>query len=290
MKRFLFWAVIKVAFCTCIFAQAPNAAPGNNPQYTEALRQNKMTASAQAAIQSSMATPVCSYNFSFGSGDSALNYCVTVNGNITSIETPEAHQNVAVEQAEGYGLCDQTTGVSYSDFAGFGDSGNWGPPSLISQTATAVKIARTTTDGVWTLTQVITQVTGTLPHIRIAMTLKNNTAVPRNALLLRYLDADVDQVVLNSTDANRMGAAEWNSIDMVSPDQAVGLMLQTVGDHLFAHQALVQTVYYPPDPCNAFAHRSTAELIYTDASMVMTFQPLVGAHSSVTANMMYQGW
>jgi hypothetical protein len=237
-----------------------------------------------------MATPVCSYNFSSGAGDSALNYCVTVNGNITSIETPELHQNVAAEQAEGYGLCDQTTGIAYSDFAGLGDSGNWGPPTLISQTATAVKIARTTSDGVWTLTQVITQVTGTPSHIKIAMTLKNNTAVPRNALLLRYVDVDADQVVLNSTDANRLGAAEWNSIQMVGPDEATGLVLQTVGDHTFAHQALVQLVYYPPDPCNAFAHRSTVELIYTDASMVMTYQPLVAARSSVTATMMYQGW
>jgi hypothetical protein len=290
MKKFLLLVLIKVAFCACTLAQAPDAAPANNPQQSAVLRQNKIAAAGQATIQSSMATPVCSYNFSFGSGDAALNYCVTVNGNITSIETPEAHQNVAVEQAEGYGICDQTTGIAYSDFAGMGDSGNWGPPTLVSHSATAVKIARTTSDGVWTLTQVITQVTGTSPHIRIAMTLKNNTAAPRNALLLRYLDADVDEVVLNSTDANRMGAAEWNSIEMVSPDEAVGLMLQTIGDHTFAHQALVQTVYYPPDPCNAFAHRSTVELIYTDASMVMTFQPLVAAHSSVTANMMYQGW
>jgi len=289
MKKFLFGLAIKVAFCTFSFAQAPDAAPANNPPDAAALAQSKVAAS-RAVNRSAMATPACSYNFSSGAGDSALNYCVTVNGNITSIEAPELHQNVAVEQAEGYGLCDQTTGVSYSDFAGMGDSGNWGPPTLVSRTATAVKIARTTNDGIWTLTQVITQVAGTSPHIRIAMMLKNNTAVPRNALLLRYVDADVDQVLLNSTDANRLGAAEWNSIQTVGPDEAVGLMLQTIGDHTFAHQALVQTVFFPPDPCNAFAHRSTVELIYTDASMVMTYQPLVAARSSVTATMMYQGW
>jgi hypothetical protein len=289
MKRILIATLIKVAFCAYSFAEAPSAAPANNPQDTAALVQGKLAA-ARAVNRSSMATPACSHNFSSGAGDTALNYCVTVNGNITSIETPELHQNVAVEQAEGYGVCDLNTGVSYTDYAGLGDSGNWGPPTLVSQTATAVKIARTSTDGIWTLTQVITQGTGITPYIKIGMTLKNNTSVARNAWLIRYLDADVDQVVLNSTDANRLGAAEWNSMEIVGPDQAVGLMLQTVGDHLFAHQALVQTVYTPPDPCNAFAHRSTVELIYTDASMVMTFQPLVGARSSVTATMMYKGW
>jgi hypothetical protein len=86
------------------------------------------------------------------------------------------------------------------------------------------------------LTQVITRGAenpGTSPDIKIAMTLKNNTAVARNAWLIRYVDADVDQVVLKSTDANRLGAAEWNSMQMLSPDQAVGLMLQTVGGHHF---------------------------------------------------------
>ena len=90
---------------------------------------------------------------------------------------------------------------------------------------------------------------------------------------------DQGKFLLNSTDANRLGAAEWNSIQTVGPDEAVGLMLQTIGDHTFAHQALVQTVFFPPDPCNEFAHRSTVELIYTDASMVMTYQPLVAARS-----------
>ena len=50
-----------------------------------------------------------------------------MNGNITSIETPSLHQNVAVEPSQGYGLCDQSTGIIYHDFAGMGDAGtgNW---------------------------------------------------------------------------------------------------------------------------------------------------------------------
>ena len=164
MKR-LFLVVTTAAFCTLSIAETPSTTLTSNPQESAALIKKK-AAAEQAAIQSSMATPACSYNFSSGAGDSALNYCVTVNGNITSIETPELHQNVAGEQAEGYGVCDLSTGIAYSDYGGFGDSGNWGPPSLISQTATAVKIARTTSDGVWTLTQTITQAAGNSPHIK----------------------------------------------------------------------------------------------------------------------------
>jgi hypothetical protein len=77
MKRFLLWALIKVTLCTCIFAQTPEAAQANNLQDSAALAQNKVAA-ARAVNCSSMATPVCFYNFSSGSGDSALTYCVTV--------------------------------------------------------------------------------------------------------------------------------------------------------------------------------------------------------------------
>jgi len=68
--------------------------------------------------------------------------------------TPFNREHIAVGAAgEGYGVCDNTGAVAYFDYADYGDSGNWGAPTLVSQTATSVKIARTTSDGVWTLTQ-----------------------------------------------------------------------------------------------------------------------------------------
>jgi hypothetical protein len=55
---------------------------------------------------------------------------------------------------------------------------------VLSHDAKSVKIARTTADGNWTLTQTITQVTGP-PSAKIAMALTNNTSVTRQAFLLR---------------------------------------------------------------------------------------------------------
>jgi hypothetical protein len=78
---------------------------------------------------------------------------------------------------KGYGICDFTANVGYNDYAEFGDSGNWAPPTVLSHSATSVEIARATSDGNWTLTQTFSQIAGTSPSLKIAMALKNNTAM-----------------------------------------------------------------------------------------------------------------
>jgi len=289
--KILFLAVTALVWSVLGSAQTPTTAPASNRPESAASLQKK-AAAEQAITQSSLATGACLYSFSAGgAGDAVLNYCVTINGNITSIETPSLHQNVAVEQAEGYGLCDQSTGVTYNDFAGMGDAGtgNWGPSTLVSRTATAVKIVRTTTDGAWTLTQVISKVTGDSPNIKIAMALKNNSAIDKRANLIRYLDTDIDGVGGNSFDATTEGAAAWNSTTISNTfDQATGLALENIGTPGGLHTAFTQQVYWPPSPCDPFA--KLGFLFIGDGSLGMFYQPLVSAHSSVTATMMYRGW
>jgi hypothetical protein len=52
-----------------------------------------------------------------------------------------------------------------------------------------VKIARTTVDGNWTLTQTITKVPSPA-SIKVVMALKNNQAVSDVAYLVRFADAE----------------------------------------------------------------------------------------------------
>src|SRR5205085_3077819 len=116
----------------------------------------------------------CAFTFTSGAGDTFLKYCVTANGNVTEFQTPEGHEHIAVGSiGEGYGICDfgnhDTKPIEYFDYAEFGDSGNWGPATVMSQNAKSVKIARTTSDGVWTLTQTFTQITGTAPSVKVDM-------------------------------------------------------------------------------------------------------------------------
>jgi hypothetical protein len=290
MKIFVL-AATALACCTLGSAETPATEPATSPHESAALLQKK-AAAGQAITASSLATPFCSYFFSTGGpNDAALDYCATVNGNITSIYTPSLQQNVAVEQAEGYGLCDQTTGIIYNDFGGMGDagSGSWGPSTLVSQTANFVKIVRTTTDGAWTLTQVITKVAGDSPHIQIAMALKNNSGVDKYANLIRYVDVDINGVTGNSFDATTEGATAWNSTT-VSPtfNQATGLVLENIGSPGGLHTAFTQQVYWAPSPCDPFARLGF--LFIGDGSLGLFYRPFVTAHSSVTATMMYRGW
>jgi hypothetical protein len=234
------------------------------------------------------ATSTCSFNFSSGAGDTYLKFCVTANGNITQLETPAGHEHIAVGLVnEGYGICEETPPTAYWDYADDGDSANWGPASIVSQTLTSVKIVRTTSDGIWTLTQTITQDQKT-PAVKIMMALKNNTAAARVAYLVRYADVDADSNETNDFGATVNGAAGW-----VNSSYAVigyGLMLQNVRTSHFGYtNGFVQDTYHGPNPC-AFAFNSpyTAFAII-DGSVVLAYVDSIGAGKTKTATMIYKG-
>jgi hypothetical protein len=109
-----------------------------------------------------------------------------------------------------------------------------------------MKFTRNSSDGFWTLTQTITQVTGS-SSLKVVMTLKNNTAVARTAYLVRYADIDFGSGTGN-------GAFIWNSSpDPAALTQRYGLALQSVGTPQFpAWDGFVQATVYGPKPC-AFA-------------------------------------
>src|SRR5215468_10298629 len=150
--------------------------------------------SAGAGVRNETAlAPVhtCDYQFVVaGTTNNSMVFCVSVNGNVVSFQEPANYEYIAFGPTigEGYGICDLNTGVGYYDYADGGASANWLPPTLVSSTASMVKIARSTSDGVFTITQTFTKLAGTTPAAKITMQIKNNTTLAKNLYLLRWAD------------------------------------------------------------------------------------------------------
>jgi hypothetical protein len=272
---------IVLAISLSAFAASPDGTY-RNAQEQAALAQRD---AAQSAPHSPMATTTCSFTFTSGAGDTFQKFCVTANGNITHFEAPQGHEHIAVDAiGEGYGICDLESKVKYFDYADYGDSGNWGSPVVVSQTPTSVKIARTTTDGIWTLTQTITQVAGNTPSVKVGMALKNNSIIRRSATILRYADVDADGSNRNNVDMTFASATIWNSI---GTNQGFGLQIQnaTKGANF---QPITEITADPPDVCilnsNVLLHTNT------DASLGMFYVVTVPSGGSKTVITSYTGF
>lgn len=254
----------------------------------EAMTPMAKKGAAGVAPVSPFATDTCSFNFTSGANNTFLQYCVTVNGNIMQLQTPLGQSQIALNtDGEGYGICDFTGGGStnYSDYGLVGTTANWNPATLLSQSATSVKIARTTSDGIWTLTQTITQVAST-SSIKVTMTLKNNTAVDRGVQILRYADVDAAGVVGNTLDSTINSAMAFNS---VGRGNSFGLALQNVGTSPFTYLGYIQNTPLGPSPCAPFANHPVGPLTGTDGSVVMTYVITVPKGSSKTVTVSYKG-
>jgi hypothetical protein len=291
MKR-LVLAIAVPVLCSLSFAEGsdrPDVKP--QPDANAAARQQKME-SAKALPRSTRSTDFCSFMFTSGANNTSFEYCVTVNGNIVELQTPIGHALVSADHGEGYGLCDRTTEgslVSYTDYAGLGDSGNWGLASASPIGTSSVRITRTTNDGIWTLTQTITQVAAT-SSLKIVTSLKNNTAVPRSAILVRYADVDADGLVSNNFDGTQTSAFAWNSISSNTPFAPFGLVLQNtgwLGD--ISNLGFAQTVFFPPDPCNSTVNGETGTLLSTDGSVVLFYFLRVPKSGSKSVTAVYKG-
>jgi hypothetical protein len=149
----------------------------------------------------------------------------------------------------------------------------------------SVKIARTTSDGIWTLTQTITQVSST-SSIKVVMVLKNNTGVARTVNFLRFADVDADSLPQDNLDGTHNTAMAWTS---TSAEDGFGLMLQNVGTSTFAYDGFIQNDALGPDPCNYTAHFTPGVLTDTDGALVLVYVGTVPANGTKTFNMTYKG-
>ena len=230
----------------------------------------------------------CAYAFKTGSGNSSLNFCVTVAGNIPQIEMPSGVEMIG-SNGEGYGICNESPAQNYDDYI-FSNTGNWDLPVLVSQSLTSVKIARTTSDGNWTLTQTIS-ITKT-PSITVVMALKNNQLADHVAYLVRFADAEPSGVPGGQAAlAGLNGAVSWN---VQSAEPQYGLLLQNVGVSPFSYmQGFVQTVTGGPNVCN-FAGNDSGGLWGTlltgaPASIEVAYVGFVKAGKTKTVTLTYRG-
>jgi len=248
---------------------------------------------------SDAATATCAFTFTSGAGDSFLKYCVTANGNVVQFETPLGHEHIAHGvPGEGYGLCDINTRTEYFDYSFFGDSPNWDEPAVVSQSATSVKIARTTIDGVWTLSQTFTQVAGTSPSVKVAMTLKNNTTIDRSVFLMRYADVEPDHLFESSMGATSNSAFAWDQTVFANIGLRgnFGLMLQ--GDPLpqqtatdLGPQGFIEdnTFSDPPPPCNPYKNFIAGTPPVSKGSIVMIYELAIPKKSAKAITVNYKG-
>jgi len=238
------------------------------------------------------ATSDCQSTFTSGSGQTFLQFCVTVNGNITELQSPAGYEHIRVGfYEEGYGICDfgTTTGseTGYFDYADGGDSGNWQNPVTTQPGGVntfPLKIVRTTSDGVYTLTQTFTRDT-VEPTVKIAMTLKNNTKAARDFALVRFADIDANNGYDDSIDLfDFTHDAAWGYNNGFT---LYGVMLSTVPTTL-PHFGFVQDTFEGPDPCGPVNNLPASTPWSGDGSVGLEWNNTVNNAKSIAATAEYR--
>jgi hypothetical protein len=241
-----------------------------------------------AVISSETATDVCQSTFTTGSGPTLLKFCVTMNGNITEFQSPAGVEHIREGgYLEGYGICDFSNLNRYYDWADGGDSGNWLAPVRTQPggpNTFPLKIVRTTSDGIFTLTQVFSEIANE-QLVKIAMTLKNDTAVARDYALVRYADIDANNAdggdFKNEFDFDHQSAWGYNP-----GFNTHGLMLYSSPTSQ-GHFAFVQNTPNPPDPCSPVANLP-ATPYFGDGSAGHDWNGTLGPGKSVTVTAEYK--
>jgi hypothetical protein len=211
------------------------------------------TQQAEADAAASSKDTSCAYSYSSGTSPTSTSYCLTGNGNIVQFASPSDFEFIkSGVVSEGYGICDFTpaTPLPYFDYA-HADSGNWGPTTVTTPSATSKRFVRTTSDGIWQLTQTITQIkatNSTVGSAKVVMALKNLTGIDRVVYLIRYADVDA-----GSSDSDNTFIWGINSAYGVGREISYGLGL-TTNTFTFPHTAFTQNEFDGPAPCSVFTN------------------------------------
>jgi hypothetical protein len=230
----------------------------------------------------------CTTPFTGGSGNFEFTYCVSPNGNIVQMETPAGFVHlVPGHLSEGYGLCDVTGGnTEYYDYGDGGVSSShfWLDPVLIS--TSPLVIGRTTDDGIWQLKQTFTTNTAD-SSIKIKMELKNQTAVKREAKLVRYADVNINQGGLTDLFVATLFSASASDFFKTTP-QSPGIELRDA-----AHGAAtpyVQKVQFGPSPCTPDANAAkTKPFVAAPGSLELVYEnAFVPRNGIKTATVLYR--
>jgi hypothetical protein len=261
--------------------------PSNSRGNAESARRIQQAPTRETDAQSDATS--CAYTFTSGSEQTYMKYCVTVNGNIVQFQSPQGVEDIkSTTSSEGYGLCAAGEN-SYWDWAGAGAK-NWGAATLLTQTATEVKIARTSSDGIWTLTQTITQNPGG-PYAKIEMQLKNDTDVTQEGgFIMRWADVNADNSTINNLDATTISAWGYRPFLAGSSYFPYGLLLQNAGNNTIGSAGYALDTNQPPEVCEP-GLTSNGTLTATDGSIMMLYSfPPVAKNQTVTFNVKYAAY
>lgn len=240
-------------------------------------------------------TSTCTYNFTAGSRYTYMNYCITANGNFANFQSPAGVEMLDQNGSfEGYGICDFATNVSYFDY-NYADSGNWNAPTTVLSTATEVKIERTTSDGLWTLTQTILRVAGPPPYAKMTMALKNNSGTTKNAYLMRFANFNPDHAAATGNsfenyDSSQQSVWGYNSLAdaALNGSDQYGMMLQNADPVLSSAVVtwftFTQASAAGPDPCNPYL---SGTITYGNGSGVLSWRVELAKERSVNVSAKY---
>jgi hypothetical protein len=143
----------------------------------------------------------CAFNFVSGTDRAQTRYCVTANGNIAEIGigTSPPIEYLTSPVSEGYGFCDANSVTSYYDYNRTAST-NWNAAVATQTDPTSVVVTRTTSDGVWKLTQTFTQKKASksaFGAVKITMALTNLSTLNRFAVLQRHVNVDAGGTPFN---------------------------------------------------------------------------------------------
>src|SRR4051812_17366812 len=138
-----------------------------------------LTLNAVPSAQATQATmtpagSTCKATITKGAGATLLQFCVTQEGNVTTFKTGATADDIPTN--EGYMICNDGA----YDMGGIGSSG-WNPATFNEPggpDTLPITVTRTTTDGIWQLTQTYTSAADS---VTITMVLKNLSAVTQSA-------------------------------------------------------------------------------------------------------------
>jgi hypothetical protein len=235
---------------------------------------------------SQAASTACQSTYTSGSGTTFFRFCVTANGNIAEFQSPAGFEHFLIGgPGEGYGVCNNETKVRYYDYVG--DSGNW-KNAVITQpggpNTFPLKVARSSSDGVFTLTQAFSR-NSNERIAGIAMTLKNNASSPKTFTLLRFANVNAnnggyDNAFDNEFDSGIDAAWGYNS-------QLFGVRLSTVPTSV-EHAGFVDLTNDGPDPCSPGVSSPPSQPYYGDGGVVMAYVLALAPGGSTTVNVEYK--
>ena len=257
-------------FLVMLIAMISGAAVAQQTQSAADLFQQKN----EVQPLSSMA---CQSTFTSGSGQTYLSFCVTQNGNLGTFYSPSGYRQL-YPGGEGYAICDwSNNNYSYRDFGLYGDSGNWLSSTTVQPNGPntfPLTIKRTTSDGVWTLTQVFSRNTNT-PSVKITMTLRNNSGAGRAAYFERFADIDASGISFNEFDGATASVWGYQS-------GRNGLMMRESWPYGMGTWVLSGP---PADPCTL---QQEGIPYLGDGTVLSTWEHTVPAQSSMTVSVEYR--